>query len=228
MGDVNQLIFLQRHRDHFRGPYLEVGSKDYGSTQNLRVLVPPEEEYLGLDQEPGAGVDLVVDLTLPFAAIEAQLAGRRFGTIFCLSVLEHCQAPWVLADHLTRLLRPGGLLCVSAPFAWKFHAYPNDYWRFTPEGIQQLFAQLVFDPGMSAWATSRPGEFYPLDRQIGKIPLHTTVYRQQRQWWRLVGVSVLRILRKLGLLGFLADFPYVLAPTNVMMIGRLPEEPAQD
>jgi SAM-dependent methyltransferase len=226
MGDVNQRIFVQKYRDLFQGPYLEVGSKDYGSTQNLRILFPPEEEYLGVDLEPGPGVDLVLDLTLPWEKMDARLAGRRFGTIFCLSVLEHCQAPWRMAENLTRLLRPGGYLLVSAPFAWKFHAYPNDYWRFTPEGIRQLFDRLEFDPTLAAWATSKPGEFYPVDGQIGKIRFRTTPYRRQKRWTWAIGVAVLRFLRNVGLLGFLADFSYVLAPTNIMMIGKLPESEA--
>lgn len=226
MGDVNHRLFVEKYRPLLRGPYLEVGSKDYGSTENLRGLVPRGEEYLGVDQEAGPGVDVVLDLTLPFPEIDARLGGRRFGTIFCLSVLEHCQSPWQMAENLSGLLRPGGVLFVSAPFAWKFHAYPSDYWRFTPEGIRRLFPQLQFPPEMGQWATNRPGDFYPLDGQIGKIRFRTTAYRRKGRWVWAIGVALLRILRTVGLLGFLEGFSYVLAPTNVMMVGRLPEDSA--
>lgn len=226
MGDVNHLLFVQKYRHLLRAPYLEVGSKDYGSTQNLRSLVSPAEEYLGVDQVPGPQVDLLLDLTLPFHQVDTRLGSRRFGTIFCFSVLEHCEAPWRMAENLTRLLKPGGVLFISAPFAWKFHAYPNDYWRFTPEGIRCLFSQLWFDPYKALWATSRPGDFYPLDPQLGKIRFRTTPYRQTARWAWAGGVVLLRMLRQVGLLGFLKGFSYLLAPTNIMMVGQLPEESA--
>lgn len=38
MGDLNQLSFVKSHQSVLRGPFLEVGSKDYGSTQDLRLL----------------------------------------------------------------------------------------------------------------------------------------------------------------------------------------------
>ncbi|HOM17487.1 MAG TPA: methyltransferase domain-containing protein, partial [Thermoguttaceae bacterium] len=218
MGDVNHRLFVEKYRQLLRGPYLEVGSKDYGSTENLRGVVPTGEEYLGVDQEAGPGVDVVLDLTMPFEQIDARLGGRRFGTIFCMSVLEHCRSPQRMAENLTRLLRSGGVLFVSAPFAWKFHAYPNDYWRFTPEGVRLLFPRLWFAPEMGVWATARPGEFSPLDQQIGKIRFRTTPYRRQRRWSWVIGVALVRLLRTAGLLGFLKGFSYVLAPTNIMMV----------
>ena len=36
MGDVNQVLFVEKHAEQFQGPYLEVGSKDYGNTADLR------------------------------------------------------------------------------------------------------------------------------------------------------------------------------------------------
>jgi hypothetical protein len=38
MGDINQLLVVQRNADLVRGPILEVGSKDYGTTQDFRSL----------------------------------------------------------------------------------------------------------------------------------------------------------------------------------------------
>lgn len=38
VGDIDQLKFVQAHSAELRGPFLEVGSHDYGSTQDLRAL----------------------------------------------------------------------------------------------------------------------------------------------------------------------------------------------
>ncbi len=113
MGDKYQLAFIRQYVDELEGDFLEVGSKDYGSTQDFRSLFKHKNsDYVGLDMEEGKGVDVVVDLTLPFEAVDAKLGGKRFGTIICLSILEHCEQPFVMAENLSRLLKPGGGNCV--------------------------------------------------------------------------------------------------------------------
>lgn len=222
MGDINQTKFIQNHGDSLSGPFLEVGSKDYGSTENLRPLFADRGKYVGVDMAEGSGVDVVVDLTSDFADIDCALDGERFGTIICLSVLEHCARPFQMAENLTRLLKPGGQICISAPFAWKFHGYPSDYWRFTHEGIKQLFGELAFDSSLGASATSNRGGFQQLDQELGKIPLSSKAQRQQGGFLRGLSAGLLRMAGRLGMFRWIGGYRYVLAPTNVMMIGALP------
>ena len=107
MGDVNQLRFVEKHAAELHGPYLEVGSKDYGSTPDVQRVLRHEGSYTRVDLQSGPRVDLVLDLTAPFEEIDTALGGARFGAIFCLSVLEHCRQPFAAAANLTRLLAPG-------------------------------------------------------------------------------------------------------------------------
>ena len=220
MGDLNQLRFIQQHAGHLQGPYLEVGSKDYGSTQDLRSLFVGQDRYVGVDLEEGPGVDFVLDLTGPFEEIDACLGHTRFGTIFCLSVLEHCKQPFRMAEHLTRLLKLGGAVCVSVPFAWEYHAYPSDYWRFTHHGVQALFAGLDFDLAEGASATSRIGELGPLNQDVGMRCFGSKWNRRRGRYLRSVSAKALALLAKIGILRWLAGYPYVLVPTNILMIGR--------
>jgi hypothetical protein len=224
MGSINQLLFVQRHALELPGPYLEVGSKNYGNTQDLRSVFRGRGEYLGADLEPGPGVDVVLDFTRPFAEIDTQLAGRRFGTIFCLSVMEHCMQPFTMAENLTRLLQSGGKLCISVPFAFQFHGYPSDYWRFTHEGIKALFPQLDFDLKLGAATSSRTGEFKPLDINLGLISFGSKWHRRQGHFLRGLVAKTLGALGKIGILRWLAGYPYVLAPTEVLVIGTLLEK----
>ena len=143
MGDVNQLLFVKTLAGSLAGPILEVGSRDYGNTQNFRALFKGVE-YLGIDMQAGKGVDLVLDLTADFESLESALEGRRFGTIICMSVLEHCSNPFKMAQNIEKLLAEGGLLVVGVPFVWELHGFPDDYWRFTPSGIRVLFRNLDF------------------------------------------------------------------------------------
>ena len=55
MGDVNQYQFVLKHRAKLSGPFLEVGSRDYGSTQDLRSLFPGKS-YVGVDLSAGQSV----------------------------------------------------------------------------------------------------------------------------------------------------------------------------
>jgi len=221
MGDVNQLIFVRRLTEQMDGPFLEVGSKDYGSTQDLRALFAPRGEYIGVDMQDGRGVDVVMDLTEGFEQVDRALGRRRFGTIFCLSVLEHCREPFRMAENLMRLLKPGGSICISAPFSWKIHPYPNDYWRFTPEGIRELFPKLSFEPAQCLAATSNEGDFRLLDDEFGKI--HFSFSKHHKSGYALRGVcaKTLKFASRLGALRWLTGYRYLHAPTNIMMVGTL-------
>lgn len=219
MGDINQEHFVRQRAAHLSGPYLEVGSKDYGTTQDLRALVGRGEDYLGVDLETGPGVDRVLDLSGPWATVDAALEGRRFGTIFCLSVLEHVRQPFRMAENLTQLLRPGGHLCVGVPFAFKYHGYPSDYWRFTAEGVRQLFPDVEFPPEDTLASTSLPGDFQPVDEQLGRLDLTTKSHWRQGHRLRGLSAGLLRLAGRLGLGRWLLGHRYVLAPTMILMLG---------
>lgn len=221
MGDINQLLYIRQYANQFHGPYLEVGSKDYGSSQDLRSLFAPRERYLGIDMSMGTGVDVVLDVTADFDLIDATLHGLRFGTIFCLSVLEHCELPFRMAENLTRLLAPGGSICLSVPFSWKFHGYPSDYWRFTQEGVKKLFPKLEFNPAQTVAATSREGEMRSVDQEVGLIPFSSKAHWRRRHPLRSLSAVLLRTLARLGIWSWLCGYRYVLAPTNLFMIGTL-------
>lgn len=227
MGDFNQYVYIRQLAPRLEGPYLEIGSRDYGSTQNLRPLFANRGKYVGVDLFAGPGVDLVLDLTADFESIDAALGGERFGTIICLSVLEHCAQPFRLAENITRLLRPGGRVCISAPFAWKFHGYPSDYWRFTHEGIRLLFPGIVFDGADCTSSTSQVGGFAPLDEDLGKIPLAPKAHRTAGRPLRAMAAQLLKLATKAGVLRWLAGYRYVMAPTNVFMTGTRPVEQSQ-
>jgi SAM-dependent methyltransferase len=90
---------------------------------------------VGLDIHPGPHVDVVGD---------AHFLSRFFragcmDAVFSASVLEHLQAPWLLAAEVNRVLRPGGLAYHEAPGAWPAHAQPNDFWRMSAAGLCALF-----------------------------------------------------------------------------------------
>lgn len=94
-------------------------------------------DAVGIDMRDGPGVDHVVDASEPEV-----LELGRFDHIECTSVLEHAHRPWLVAQNLERLLVPGGTLYLTVPFVWRVHDYPSDYWRFTANGVLEMFPSI--------------------------------------------------------------------------------------
>lgn len=90
---------------------------------------------IGLDIHPGHHVDLVGDAH----GLSRFLRERSVDAVLSASVLEHLQAPWLLAAEINRVLKPGGLVYHEVPGAWPAHAQPNDFWRISAEGLRVLF-----------------------------------------------------------------------------------------
>lgn len=218
MGNWNQIDFTKRHRDRFHGPVLEIGSCDYGSTPNFRPLFE-DEGYVGLDMLEGPNVDLVLDLTQDFETIDKALDGKRFRSILCLSVLEHCADPFAMARNMTKLLAPGGVIFISVPWAWEFHGYPSDYWRFTPEGLKVLFPDLTFPPELSRLQSPEDGYEQPLEADLGLIRFGTKAARKAGHPGRAIPILFFRMLNKLGLCRWLFRHRYVIPPLMIDMIG---------
>ena len=53
-------------------------------------------------------------------------------------ILEHVAKPWIAVDEIRQVLKPGGCLITSSPLMIAVHKVPNDYWRFTKEGMEVL------------------------------------------------------------------------------------------
>lgn len=224
MGDANQHRFVLEHKDKLSGPFLEIGSRNYGNTQDLRSLFQGDT-YIGADLSDGDGVDVVLDLTQSFDVIDEKLGHQRFGTIFSFSVMEHCDNPFLMAENMVQLLKPGGKVVLSVPFAWKFHGYPSDYWRFTTEGVKKLFPRIDWDEGDSGrWHTPVTGDFRALDESLGKLHLSGKYYREHGMLLRGFVADVLKVISSLGLLKWLLGYRYLMTPTMIDMVGVLRDE----
>jgi len=117
-----------------QGPVLEIGSRQVQDLDlaNLRPLFPGLE-YIGCDMEPGPGVDRIERLeALTFPDGWAK-------TVLCLNVLEHAWEVRRGVSEIRRVTAPGGMALVSTAFNIDIHAFPEDYWRFTPRALVRLF-----------------------------------------------------------------------------------------
>jgi len=115
-------------------PIVEIGAYQVAGQEELINLRPlfPGQPYLGLDMRPGPGVDRVENIE------NLTLDSRCAGTVIAMSTFEHVRCFWKGIAEVKRILQSDGVLVVSTPFYFHIHAYPSDYWRFTPEAWDSL------------------------------------------------------------------------------------------
>lgn len=63
---------------------------------------------------------------------------ETFDTVLCTEVLEHTHSPQLALSEVHRVLKPGGKLLLTTPFAFPIHYGPTDYYRFTRFGLLHL------------------------------------------------------------------------------------------
>ena len=130
MASKSEMDFMLKYGPYTDSRVLLIGSS-HPFTEDMRKAGKPKE-LVCLDMQPHKCTDIVHNLNEP---IEIE----PFDVIWCFSVLEHCDKPWLVAPNITSVLKPGGLILISVPFWWRVHGYPSDYWRFTPAAVRVLF-----------------------------------------------------------------------------------------
>jgi len=63
----------------------------------------------------------------------------RFDLVFSFDTLEHVKNPFLFSEHLIAITRPGGYVFAATVFSWSYHPAPEDYYRFSPAGLRELF-----------------------------------------------------------------------------------------
>lgn len=117
---------------------LDVGTRQVvagRSTHSMSVFPKvPRRNYLLLDVEEGADVDVVGDLH----RLPEEWTGR-FDAVVAIAVFEHLARPWIAAHEVARVLAPGGICFVSTHQTYPLHGYPSDYFRFSKEALSLIF-----------------------------------------------------------------------------------------
>lgn len=119
-------------------PVLEIGAMQTEGQESYADMRPffGEGRYVGCDMRPGQGVDCLADAhRLPFR-------DGSVGTALLLDTLEHVQSPLVATQEAARSVGEGGVVLLASVMNFPIHAFPSDYWRFTPAVFDYLLATL--------------------------------------------------------------------------------------
>jgi len=116
---------------------------DYGAGgQPYRALFETKvTRYVAADVAPTPGRALDVVLT---PGQPVPLNDATFETVLSSQTLEHVPSPEFYLRECHRLLKPGGVLILTAPMQWRHHETPHDYYRFTRYGLRHLLESTGF------------------------------------------------------------------------------------
>ena len=94
-----------------------------------------DKKVTNLDVFPFPNVDIVAD------AHSIPLPDNSYDSVWIEAVLEHVKDPIKVVSEIYRVLKPGGYVFAVVPFVHKYHEHPNDYQRYTLNGLDELFHQ---------------------------------------------------------------------------------------
>lgn len=115
---------------------LELGTRRWESNRptHHQAWVPNAASYVKADFMDGQDVDVVAD-----AHDLEPFADHSFDAVVAVSVWEHLERPWIAAQQVARVLRPGGVAMIATHQTFPIHGYPSDYFRFSDRALDLLF-----------------------------------------------------------------------------------------
>lgn len=171
LGYMSPVHFLQKF---FSKKELDQKIINLGS--GPRIISP---DLINVDITKYKGVTVVASLTkLPFE--DNSISG-----FVCDNVLEHVAEPNIAVFEMYRVLKEGGIGYISTPFLYPFHASPNDYTRWTEQGLRQLFKDFeIVEIG------ARSGMFSSLNAWLCYVLPNLFSLGSDRLYWFLVNISL--------------------------------------
>ena len=91
------------------------------------------ENCVNVDIQDKRGIHCVCDVHhVPFAE-------STFDIVVLSAVLQYCRNPYQVSEELFRVLKPGGVIYVDAPFVQAYCPDTNDLFRFSKDALQVIF-----------------------------------------------------------------------------------------
>ena len=113
---------LRPYEKHFpKGSYIGIDVKTSGALDKMKI---PDKFYDGK--------------VLPFP-------NSSFDGVISTQVLEHVVDADAIILEVFRVIKPGGGLVLSLPFAWQEHEEPYDFLRFSTFGISNSLKKVGFE-----------------------------------------------------------------------------------
>lgn len=121
-------------------PQIEGAIFDYGCGGTpYKALFHRTTRYVGADMLPGPSVDVVLS---PDGMTHQE--DSSYSAVLSTQVLEHIGNPAAYLQECFRILKPGGTLILTTHGLFPEHKCPDDYFRWTSQGLQTLATSVGF------------------------------------------------------------------------------------
>ena len=180
------------------GKLLDVGC---GEKPYEAIFLPYVDSYLGVEHEASfahttasaraSKPDVLYDgKRLPFD-------DQSFDTVLSVQVLEHTSRPQELLEEMARVLRHDGTLILTAPFCFRLHEEPHDYFRYTPHGLRDMCVRAglevtetraqgslwsVLGHKLNSYLAFRVADLGAVTQAMGKLGHEAAIQKRPRVW----------------------------------------------
>lgn len=180
---------IKKYAHYINGVVLDAGSGDGERYKKFFMF----DKYIKLDINRDSNPDIIGSVE------NIPLGDNGVDSIVSTQVLEHIKNPQKTVSEFYRVLKSGGYCLVTAPQFNELHEEPNDYFRFTKYGLEEMFK----NSGFKIVLVNQRGSFWSVNMQMQ--------IRYAIDLFRLNKISVLRwVLQPFilvnGLLAILFDF----------------------
>jgi SAM-dependent methyltransferase len=105
-------------------------------------------------------------------------------------VFEHVPHFWNAVPNLARLMADDGVIVFSVPFAYQYHAFPGDFYRYTPMALSHMFQSVGFSVCQMVSDGWRTLQMHALGLQMPDIDNQVDYLSQKRSMHSLlIGAS---------------------------------------
>ena len=125
-----------------------IGGKvlDFGcGTKPYESLFSNATHYIGVDIEVSGHDHADSKVDVFYDGKTLSFPDGNFDSVVSFEALEHLFNIDEVLVEVGRVLKPGGQLLVSVPFAWEEHEAPYDFARYTSYGIEHVLRQAGFE-----------------------------------------------------------------------------------
>ena len=155
-ASVHYFFANETNETMFKGKrVLEVGSYDVNGSVRPFVEAFKPFEYIGVDFIAGPRVDRVVDAV---KLVEA-FGKESFDVVVSTEMLEHAEHWRECVNQMKQVTKDLLIITTRGP-GFPLHSYPDDWWRYTVEDFEKIFADFDVDVLMPDTDPASPGVFF--------------------------------------------------------------------
>ncbi|MDP3997098.1 MAG: methyltransferase domain-containing protein [bacterium] len=158
---------------------LEVGSYDVNGSLKPLLSIHQPKSYIGVDIEAGPNVDEVCKAE----ELVKRFGNNRFDVVIATELIEHTRYWRETISNIKQVCKPEGIILVTTRSkGFRYHGYPDDYWRYEIKDFQAIFSDCeIVKMGSDS---KKPGVFIKVikpanftEKDLSLIKLYSIVTR---------------------------------------------------